>query len=64
MTADVVLAVIQVLVVTAGAPLLVGALRTLKAKLVGRRGPRVLQPYANLAKLLRKEAVVSAATSG
>ena len=63
MTADVILAVIQVLVVTAGAPLLVGALRTLKARLVGRRGPRVLQPYANLAKLLRKEAVVSATTS-
>ena len=63
MTADVILAVIQVLVVTAGAPLLVGALRTLKAKLVGRRGPRVLQPYANLAKLLRKEAVVSTTTS-
>jgi len=63
MTADVILAVIQVLVVTAGAPLLVGALRTLKARLVGRRGPRMLQPYANLAKLLRKEAVVSTTTS-
>jgi len=63
MTADVILAVIQVLVVTAGAPLLVGALRTLKARLVGRRGPRVLQPYANLAKLLRKEAVVSTTAS-
>ena len=63
MTADVILAVIQVLVVTAGAPLLVGALRTLKAKLIGRCGPRVLQPYANLAKLLRKEAVVSTTTS-
>ena len=63
MTADVILAVIQVLVVTAGAPMLVGALRTLKARLVGRRGPRVLQPYANLAKLLRKEAVVSTTTS-
>jgi formate hydrogenlyase subunit 4 len=63
MTADVILAVIQVLVVTAAAPLLVGALRTLKARLVGRRGPRVLQPYANLAKLLRKEAVVSTTTS-
>jgi formate hydrogenlyase subunit 4 len=60
---DVVLAVLQVLVVAAGAPLLVGALRTLKARLVGRRGPRVLQPYANLVKLLRKEVVVSTTTS-
>jgi len=63
MTADVILAMIQVLVVATAAPLLVGVLRTLKARLVGRRGPRVLQPYANLAKLLRKEAVVSTTTS-
>jgi formate hydrogenlyase subunit 4 len=62
-TADIVLAVIQVVVVAAGAPLLVGALRTLKARLVGRRGPRVLQPYADLVKCLRKEAVVSTTTS-
>ena len=53
------LAFLQVLVVAGGAPLLVGVLRALKARLVGRRGPRVLQPYADLAKLLRKEAVVS-----
>jgi formate hydrogenlyase subunit 4 len=63
MTGDLLLAVVQVLVVAAGAPLLVGALRTLKARLVGRRGPRVLQPYADLAKLFRKEAVVSTTTS-
>jgi formate hydrogenlyase subunit 4 len=63
MTGDLLLALVQVLVVTAGAPLLVGALRTLKARLVGRRGPRVLQPYADLAKLFRKEAVVSTTTS-
>jgi formate hydrogenlyase subunit 4 len=62
-TVEVVLAAIQVLVVAAGAPLLVGVLRTLKARLVGRRGPRVLQPYADLAKLFRKEAVVSTTTS-
>jgi formate hydrogenlyase subunit 4 len=60
---DLVLALIQVVVVAGGAPLLVGALRTMKARLVGRRGPRILQPYANLAKLLRKDAVVSTTTS-
>jgi formate hydrogenlyase subunit 4 len=60
---DIALAIVQVLVVAAGAPLLVGALRTLKARLVGRRGPRPWQPYADLAKLLRKEAVVSTTTS-
>ena len=63
MTGDLLLALVQVLVVAAGAPLLVGALRTLKARLVGRRGPRILQPYADLAKLFRKEAVVSTTTS-
>jgi formate hydrogenlyase subunit 4 len=60
---DVALALIQVVIVAGGAPLLVGALRTVKARLVGRRGPRLLQPYADLAKLLRKDAVVSTTTS-
>ena len=60
---DVALALLQVIVVAGGAPLLVGALRTMKARLAGRRGPRVLQPYADLAKLLRKDAVVSTTTS-
>ena len=63
MTRDLALALLQVLVVAGGAPLLVGGVRTLKARLVGRRGPRLLQPYADLAKLLRKEAVVSKTTS-
>ena len=60
---DVGLALLQVVIVAGGAPLLVGALRTMKARLCGRRGPRVLQPYADLAKLLRKHAVVSTTTS-
>ena len=63
MISDVVVAAIQVLVVGAGAPLLVGALRTLRARLVGRRGPSPWQPYADLYKLLAKEAVVSTTTS-
>jgi len=63
MTTNILLAVIQVVIVGVGAPLLVGTLRMLKARLVGRRGPRVLQPYADLVKLLRKEAVVSTTTS-
>jgi formate hydrogenlyase subunit 4 len=61
--AEVVAAVLQLLVVALGAPLLVGVLRTLKARLVGRRGPRPWQPYADLRKLLGKEAVVSTTTS-
>jgi formate hydrogenlyase subunit 4 len=61
--AEVVVAGLQLLVVALGAPLLVGVLRTLKARLVGRRGPRPWQPYADLRKLLGKEAVVSTTTS-
>jgi formate hydrogenlyase subunit 4 len=61
--AEVVAAGLQLLVVALGAPLLVGVLRTLKARLVGRRGPRPWQPYADLRKLLGKEAVVSTTTS-
>jgi formate hydrogenlyase subunit 4 len=53
----------QLVVVAAGAPLLVGAVRTLKARLVGRRGPSPWQPYADLRKLFGKEAVVSTTTS-
>src|SRR2546425_8761261 len=61
--ADFAVAIVQVLVVGAGAPLLVGVLRTLKARLVGRRGPSPWQPYADLRKLLGKEVVVSTTTS-
>jgi len=61
--AEVVAAGLQLLVVALGAPLLVGVLRTLKARLVGRRGPRPWQPYADLRKLLGKEAVVSTTAS-
>jgi formate hydrogenlyase subunit 4 len=61
--AEVVAASLQLLVVALGGPLLVGVLRTLKARLVGRRGPRPWQPYADLRKLLGKEAVISTTTS-
>jgi len=54
---------IQLLVVGLGAPLLVGLVRRVKARLQGRRGASVLQPYADLRKLLAKEAVVSETTS-
>ncbi len=41
------------------APALTGFVRKLKARLLARRGPSVFQPYRDLAKLLRKEAVVA-----
>ncbi len=54
---------LQVVLAAAGAPLVTGLLRTLKARLAGRRGPSPLQPYADLRKLLAKDAVVSTTTS-
>jgi formate hydrogenlyase subunit 4 len=46
-----------------GAPLMVGSVRKLKARLQGRRGASVFQPYRDLRKLLHKEAVISENTS-
>jgi formate hydrogenlyase subunit 4 len=45
------------------APLVQGAMTMLKARLNGRPGPSPLQPYRNLRKLLRKEALVARGTS-
>jgi formate hydrogenlyase subunit 4 len=53
----------QAILVGAGAPLLVGLIRLLKARLQGRRGAGLLQPYRDLRKLLAKEVVVSDTTS-
>ncbi|HWP45385.1 MAG TPA: NADH-quinone oxidoreductase subunit H [Blastocatellia bacterium] len=51
------------LIVAFGGPLFVGVIRKLKARLQGRRGASIFQPYAHLRKLLAKEAVVSENTS-
>jgi formate hydrogenlyase subunit 4 len=59
MIRDLALGTLQALVIAAVAPLIVGATRTLKARLVGRRGPAPWQPYADLRKLFAKEVVVS-----
>jgi formate hydrogenlyase subunit 4 len=45
------------------APLLVGGVRWLKARLMGRRGPHPLQPWRDLAKLLRKRPVIAETAS-
>ena len=49
----------QMLMVLALAPLLTGFVRKLKARLTGRRGPPLVQPYRDLARLMRKEAVLA-----
>jgi len=52
-------AVAQLVVLLALAPGLNGVIKRTKAVLQGRHGPPLLQPYADLMKLLRKDAVVS-----
>ena len=44
----------------AGAPLLSGIVNKLKARLSGRFGPTLFQPYYDLLRLARKETVYSA----
>jgi formate hydrogenlyase subunit 4 len=52
-----VIQLLQVLTVALGAPLITGVIAKLEARLQGRRGPRIRQPYYDLAKLFRKEAL-------
>jgi formate hydrogenlyase subunit 4 len=54
---------IQMLVVLAIAPLLTGFVRKVKARAIGKAGPPVLQPYLELLRLIRKEAVVAHSAS-
>jgi len=49
----------QMLVVLLLAPLLTGLVRKVKARLLRRRGPPLIQPYRDLARLLRKEVVLA-----
>ncbi|EWY40034.1 formate hydrogenlyase [Skermanella stibiiresistens SB22] len=51
--------VVQMLLVLAVAPGLVGLVRVVKARLIGRRGPPLIQPYLDLHRLLRKEVVLA-----
>ena len=48
---------LQVLTVAVGAPGVTGVIAKVEARLQGRRGPRIAQPYYDLAKLFRKEAL-------
>jgi formate hydrogenlyase subunit 4 len=59
MTSSILLESIQLVIVAFGAPLMVGSLRKLKARLQGRMGASVFQPYRDLRKMLAKDAVIS-----
>lgn len=53
----------QTLVLLAVSPFIVGLIRKVKARLQCRQGASIFQPYADLAKLFRKQPVVSTTTS-
>ena len=59
MLTEMVIEVLQLSIVMFGSPLLVGVIRKAKARLQGRRGASVFQPYADIRKLLMKEVVIS-----
>lgn len=49
----------QMLLVLIVAPLITGLVRKMKARLLRRQGPPILQPYRDLIRLLRKEVVLA-----
>jgi formate hydrogenlyase subunit 4 len=53
----------QMMLVLALAPLLTGFVRKVKARLLRRQGPPLIQPYRDLARLLRKEVVLANSAS-
>ena len=53
----------QMLLVLAVAPLLTGFIRKVKARLLRRQGPPLIQPYRDLIKLMRKDVVLADSAS-
>ena len=53
----------QMLLVLALAPLFTGFVRKVKARLVRRQGPPLIQPYRDLVRLARKEVVLAESAS-
>ncbi|WP_244670681.1 respiratory chain complex I subunit 1 family protein [Rhodoplanes elegans] len=56
---DLALQLLQITIVVAIAPLVMGITRKVRARLLRRRGPPLIQPYLDLWKLFHKEAVVA-----
>ncbi|MGC1579626.1 MAG: NADH-quinone oxidoreductase subunit H, partial [Beijerinckiaceae bacterium] len=53
----------QMLLVLLLAPLLTGCVRKVKARLLRRKGPPLIQPYRDLVRLMRKEVVLAESAS-
>jgi formate hydrogenlyase subunit 4 len=63
MFTEIAIEILELLIVMFGSPLLIGVIRKAKARLQGRRGATIFQPYADMRKWLSKEAVLSENTS-
>lgn len=59
LVADFAVQAVQMALVLAAAPMFTGFVRKIRARLQRKRGPSLLQPYRDLHRLLRKEAVVA-----
>ena len=57
--ADILVQGVQMLLVLLLAPLLTGVVRKVKARFLRRQGPPLIQPYRDLARLMRKEVVLA-----
>lgn len=57
-----ILAVVQIIVMIVATPFLVGLMRQVRAKLEGRQGAGIAQPWRDVRKLLRKETLSAAGT--
>ena len=63
MSVGVVGGIVQAVLVLAGSPVLVGVMRQVRARLEGRAGAGIWQPWRDLRKLLRKEPITPRGTS-
>jgi formate hydrogenlyase subunit 4 len=54
-----VLAILQIIIILALSPLISGIIKRIKAFFQIRKGPSIFQPYYDIAKLLKKDSVVS-----
>jgi formate hydrogenlyase subunit 4 len=63
MIADLGVQIAQMMLVLALAPLLTGGVRKVRARLLRRKGASVIQPYRDLVRLMRKEALLADSAS-
>ena len=55
--------ILHIALMIAAAPTLIGVIRWMQARLVGRAGPPILQPWRTLPRLLRKQPIMAESAS-